>query len=317
MKSHVFHDFDEFCESINGVESKMLLRNPERRVWTIDAVDIDGIDLQIGRLGSGNIARGQLRPDGFMLYVPLTNGIEYTANGEVVDRQSCAVLEPGCEFCISTKVEHDWCAVFLPTQMLQQNRTGLEPFLDSVRHTCRVTALDPASIIELRTIVQQIMSMAAAHPEFESTLAARNAAARLFKVASSSLGIAESQSARTILREGRPKIPRDQLIQNTMKIVEQQGKEHVSISDLTAAANVSERTLRAAFQEYFGVGPTRFVILHQLNKVHRVLKAANHEESTVSRILMDHGEYAFSRFAARYKRLFGESPSQTLRKSRR
>jgi hypothetical protein len=53
MKTQCFHDFDAFSESVGHVDSKMLLRNPARRLWTISSLDVNGIGLQLGRLGSG------------------------------------------------------------------------------------------------------------------------------------------------------------------------------------------------------------------------------------------------------------------------
>ncbi|MGI9472680.1 MAG: hypothetical protein ACR2NZ_14160, partial [Rubripirellula sp.] len=55
--------------------------------------------------------------------------------------------------------------------------------------------------------------------------------------------------------------------------------------------------------------------LRHLHRVRRALLAADRDEVTVSTILSDHGEWAFSRFASRYHRLFGELPSATLRNS--
>ena len=81
MKSQTFHDFDAFVESIRDVESRMLLRNPRRRLWSISLVDLQGVHVQLGRLGSGNIAEGELQPNGYMLYMPLTDACEYSANG--------------------------------------------------------------------------------------------------------------------------------------------------------------------------------------------------------------------------------------------
>ena len=80
MRSQLFRDFDAFSESVRDIDSKMMLRNPKRRIWSISSVDLDGIDVQFGRLGSGNIAQGELRPDGYMLYLPLTDAVEYSAN---------------------------------------------------------------------------------------------------------------------------------------------------------------------------------------------------------------------------------------------
>ena len=83
------------------------------------------------------------------------------------------------------------------------------------------------------------------------------------------------------------------------------------------AAGVSERTLRTAFHEYFGVGPVRYLQLRQLRQVHSALRAADPEAASVGDLLVQHGEWEFSRFARRYRRLFGELPSQTLRQNGR
>jgi hypothetical protein len=115
MRSQCFDDFDAFAESVQGVESKMMLHNPKRQMWRISSLDLDGMTVQVGQLGSGNIALAEIRPTGCLLYLPLTDGVEYSANGIVLEKNSFAILEPGCEVCVSTKVEHDWCAVFIPT----------------------------------------------------------------------------------------------------------------------------------------------------------------------------------------------------------
>ena len=93
--------------------------------------------------------------------------------------------------------------------------------------------------------------------------------------------------------------------------------EHVLVEELAVAARVSQRTLWTAFNDYFGVGPVRYLQLRKLNQVHRALKAADPEADLVSDILMAHGEWQFSRFASRYRRLFGELPSETLRRKPR
>jgi AraC family ethanolamine operon transcriptional activator len=57
--------------------------------------------------------------------------------------------------------------------------------------------------------------------------------------------------------------------------------------------------------------------LRQLHQVRRALQAANPDEITVSNVLIRQGEWEFSRFAARYRRMFDELPSETLRTKRR
>ncbi len=43
MRSQVFRDFDAFAESVRDIDSKMLLRNPKRRVWSVTSVDLGRI----------------------------------------------------------------------------------------------------------------------------------------------------------------------------------------------------------------------------------------------------------------------------------
>ena len=49
MRSQCFDDFDAFAESVQGVESKMMLHNPKRRMWTISSLDLDGMTVQVGQ----------------------------------------------------------------------------------------------------------------------------------------------------------------------------------------------------------------------------------------------------------------------------
>jgi AraC family ethanolamine operon transcriptional activator len=306
MRHRTFRDFDAFAESVRDVESEMLLRNPARRFWSLRAVDLDGIDVQVGELGSGNIARGQLRTDGYLLYLPLS-AVEYRANGVELQDYSCAVLEPGCEFCISTKVTHNWSAVFIPTELMKDG-PDLYPMAS---RRCRVTCPDRQTAVALRAALLQIFDAAITEPGFESSPAAVRAAADVMGIAKQ---IVRPIGAVEPVREGRPSLPRSEIIRRAMDFLEQRPEMLVTCKELANAASVSERTLRTAFNEYFGVGPIRFLQLRQLNRIHRALKAAEAEESTVSQILIEHGEWAFSRFAARYRRLYGELPSDTLRR---
>ena len=89
------------------------------------------------------------------------------------------------------------------------------------------------------------------------------------------------------------------------------------IQDLCRAADVSERTLRNIFQEYFGVGPMRLLKMRQLHEIRAALLTADPVHDTVASIAGRFGVWDFSLFARNYKALFGESPSETLRTRRR
>lgn len=312
MQNQCFHDFDAFAESIEGVESKMLLRNANHRAWSLSVADLQGMPVQVGRLGSGNIARGELRAEGCLLYIPLTYGCEYFANGVPLNFESLAILTPGSEFCVSTRVKHDWCAITLPSDFFNPGGDLAEPLPGVERATVQVLEPKMRLVQQLREMVAQIMQAAHECPGFEQTPTAMFARAELLDVAGQ---IFSQPAANVPNQKGRNRVPRDEVIARAERLLEQSDGKRVLIGELAAAVDVSERTLRTIFNDYFGVGPVRYLQLRQLHRVRRELRKANPQGKSVSDVLIACGEWEFSRFAARYRLQFGELPSETLRGS--
>ncbi len=314
MRAERFDDFDEFAGSVRGVDCTMMLQNPERRSWTLTVVDVAGVRVQYGTLGSGNILEGQSWVDGTLIYLPLTETCAYSACGIVIPESALMILEPGCEFTLATKYKHDWCSIFIPDYMLDRDRDNGEPPAGSGRTRCRVTRPNRRQAAQLRTSVQSVLSAAASYAPFESSAAASVASASLIELGATIIGSPKPPHEG---HGGRPKIPRDEVIRRAREFVEECDGQHVLVADLVMATGVSERTLRQAFNESFGVGPTRYVQLRTLHQAKHALDAADRDETTVAAVLAQHGVWEFGRFATRYRRLFGELPSATLRRKHR
>jgi AraC family ethanolamine operon transcriptional activator len=86
----------------------------------------------------------------------------------------------------------------------------------------------------------------------------------------------------------------------------------LSVLDLCRELGVSERTLHYAFQEVRGLSPMAYFKASRLNVVRQELKAAPAGTTTVREIAQRWGLWHSGEFAADYRRLFGELPSQTL-----
>jgi AraC family ethanolamine operon transcriptional activator len=86
----------------------------------------------------------------------------------------------------------------------------------------------------------------------------------------------------------------------------------LSIFDLCQELAVSERTLHYAFQEVRGLSPMAYIQASRLNAVREELKAAPAGTATVHEIAQRWGFWHTGDFAAAYRRLFGELPSQRL-----
>jgi AraC-like DNA-binding protein len=86
------------------------------------------------------------------------------------------------------------------------------------------------------------------------------------------------------------------------------------LTEICAGIGVAERTLRACCEEHLGMGPVRYLTLRRMHLVRRALLCADPSKSTVTRIVTDHGFWELGRFSGAYRALFGESPSETLRR---
>jgi AraC family ethanolamine operon transcriptional activator len=84
------------------------------------------------------------------------------------------------------------------------------------------------------------------------------------------------------------------------------------VRDLCAQLDVSERTLEYAFREQFGLTPMAYFKVRRLNAVRQALKEADPQSTTVHEIAQHWGFWHTGAFAADYRRLFGELPSETL-----
>lgn len=83
------------------------------------------------------------------------------------------------------------------------------------------------------------------------------------------------------------------------------------MEEVAAAAQVSDRTLRLAFDDLLGVSPTHYLGLLRLHEAARRLSGSQGRRLSVKTVAMDCGMWNLSRFAASYYRVFGERPSDT------
>ncbi|MFO0157653.1 MAG: helix-turn-helix domain-containing protein [bacterium] len=91
-------------------------------------------------------------------------------------------------------------------------------------------------------------------------------------------------------------------------------EEPVSLGRLCEVAGVGDRCLQLTFEAHRGMSPMRFVAERRMAAVHRRLRAAS-PTTDVTSIATRYGFSHLGRFAAEYRKVFGESPSQTLRRS--
>jgi len=90
--------------------------------------------------------------------------------------------------------------------------------------------------------------------------------------------------------------------------------EPVYIGEMCAGIGVSERTLRTCCQEHLGMGPIHYLWLRRMHLARHALHRAEPTTASVTDIAMEYGFWELGRFSVKYRALFGELPSATLRR---
>jgi AraC-like DNA-binding protein len=97
------------------------------------------------------------------------------------------------------------------------------------------------------------------------------------------------------------------------RLVAASGNAPPSVADLCQRLRTSRRTLQDSFRQVADTTPVHYLRSVRLNAVRRRLMATRAADLGVAQAAADRGFGHLSHFAERYKALFGELPSQTLR----
>ncbi len=106
----------------------------------------------------------------------------------------------------------------------------------------------------------------------------------------------------------------DAIVARLEQFLEANPDKPLYLTEICAAIGVAERTLRGACEEHLGMGPIRYLSLRRMHLVRRALLGADPSTATVTRLATDHGFWELGRFSVAYRTLFGESPSESLRR---
>lgn len=111
---------------------------------------------------------------------------------------------------------------------------------------------------------------------------------------------------------GRPMAKeRSRVFKAALTLIEDCPSDSLQVSEICHLVGASSRTLRYAFEEKLGVSPKLYLKARRLKEVRRKLR--QDDDTSVKEVAIDHGFFHAGQFAADYRRMFGELPSETLR----
>lgn len=297
-----FNDFDAWGDAINGASLQLACDGVERQGWALGVLDLSGVVLQIAWEGGGTLCYGGNTHPGPILFLPLTHTAEHVVNGERLDDDSLLAIPSNADFRIAVrKRAHAWCSIALPSDASAS--------FDGPAVSARIRCSD-GTVPQLRHLAGVISESLLGGPP--GTAAHVAAGRELAAAAMKCLPVSQPEP----IRIGRPRLDRAEIMRHAMALID--GAAIVpTAAELARNVGATSRTLLRAFQESFGVPPRQYLILRELHAVRRSLSADEAEGTTVADVLTRHGIWEFGRFAARYRRQFGELPSTTLGRARR
>ena len=311
MTRIVFSDFDDFADSIRGIAGRFVPTARSQADWWVDVSTLGRVDLQELQIGGAATYAGDGTPNTLTIGIPMTDPNRIRIDGHALEDNSLIYLKRDQPFTFASRQATRWAGVTIALRgdHEQAELFNAEQVMESLDAGTRANS-DLQHLDRLRHLVNRVL---AADESVRFIDAAASSSAEE-EVLSAVLHTIESSNATRDRHLGRPQVPRNRVIARTLAVIEAAQGKPLFIDDLCRATEVSERTLRNVFHEYFGVGPMRLLKVRQLLEIRRALLASDPSYDTVARTAARFGVWDFSLFARNYKTLYGESPSETLRR---
>jgi AraC family transcriptional regulator, ethanolamine operon transcriptional activator len=308
MPTRTFSSFEPFFEAIRHSNLRAMVLESDRGNWVLTNLLLSKLSVQIGQATGNALVQGSPLPGGISIFF-LTQGLSaMSGNGCRFDECTMLVGKPGDEFCLAAHSPRRWCSVYIANQDLASVSGQPAAALSS---RSGLIQLEAHQMVRFRSVIQGLEDVVQQAPDaFNSPVAQDAAWQKLIPEICTVLALPHAGESPL----GRPTLSRREIILRSMEFLAQHDGEYLSVGQLAASAGVSERTLRDSYQQYFGVSPVQYLNRRTLHKVRNALKNADPSLRTITRIAADFGVWQLGRFARDYRSLFGELPSETLRR---
>lgn len=305
--SRVIHDPDEFGDAVSGASLTVEFQRRQVQPSRVEQFQTPDWALDFGEAHARTSVHGIL-PGGWASLCVMRGPGDATWNGQPAETGALCCIPPGEELDGRTAPGFSWMTVALPPSVWARCRAaaGLG---DGEFHRYASTMLTDAQFTRLeREIVATQHQLRTATTATAAALSVRDAAALAMGIAITACELAvQKKPARDSLRN------RTRLARRAESWMRENLAEDVRMPELCTALGVSRRELEYAFRTTYDQSPRDYLHTLRLHAVRRTLLARD-ERRSILEIALANGIFHPGRFAADYRTLFGERPSETQRR---
>ena len=306
-----FDDPDRFKQHIQQVNAEFTVVGEGRYLAELQIVPAGRVVLQRGWQSSAHVGRISTPQDRCLLLFPHREDQlpSRVANAEV-RFNDIFFASAGSQDYHRGAEDTEWSAL---SSGLDELRTAAEALgecdFDDLGSTQVITPPPPVTL-RLLNLAVSVCDLAATAPEsLQHPCVGAAVEESLLRAMAACVG---STDRRQRVRSGFGRGAT--IIRQFEAFLEANADRPVHLTELCTATGVKARALRYWCHEYLGMGPIRYLHLRRMHLARRALIHADPAATSVTIVANDFGFAELGRFAVSYRRIFGESPSATLRR---
>jgi len=311
VASRSFSDADEVREAVKEAETNFTQVSSGKYAGGLTRVELGDLGMHHVRSEPDTVNVSFLDREHFALVMPFRWSGQLVWDGKELHRPPLLLYAPGSEHMRRGRAV-EGVALALPREWVETSVASLIG-VDKGAAAFRSgeVPVSPRDRDRLTALLLQSIRAASANPE-----ALRSAWAREIAVAQIKQAVLEIvPGAADLDRERGTRAAPLRIVRAADEHFEQARDHIVSLPDLCRAARVSARTLEYAFQQVCGLSPTQFFKRRRLSLARRKLLDSDPSAGAVKVAALDAGFLHLGRFSVEYRASFGESPSETLKRS--
>jgi AraC-like DNA-binding protein len=300
-KTFRFTDIDEFRSSVRNLEVDFtpLVRSISAEQTVLN---LPGLSINFTK-SFPRIIDGRLAPNCTCIGFTMDDGVPIRFNGVERDQSVITIGSNGADYSSVELVERQYASIIFTPAV--ENRGWPQ----AASHF-RVFETTAAGQYRLREVVRQVLSRASSLANDVDAIAASSA------ITESVLAAVDSVFADMIPTRWASHANSNrqfQIVRDVEAVLSGHMGDPVYSDELARQVGVSVRSMHDAILHYRGMSLHRYLRLRRLWLVRKQLLLGAH---SVKACALAHGFWHLGDFSARYRLQFGETPSETLAKSR-